>query len=70
MGSNMSNSSLTQCFLGDCSYLDLSTCKQMPVQENISNEPLIIDSDGCFSTVILRSTTPYQHYKMVTSLDL
>ena len=70
MGSNMSDTSPSQCFFGSCSYLDLSTCKQIPVQENISNDPLIIDSDGCFSTVLLRSTTPYQHYKMVNSVDL
>ena len=63
-GSNY-NETISECFLGSCSFLNLSTCTQDTPQENITDEPLSIDQDGCFDNIKLRLTDDYQNYKMV-----
>ena len=60
------NETFSQCFLGSCSYLNLSTCMQFIPQVNITTEPLAIDEDGCFNNTILRSSAEYQKYKLVS----
>ena len=58
----------SKCFWGSCSYVNLSTCMQVTVQENITTQPISKDIDGCFSTNFLRSTAGYHQYKMVSRL--
>ena len=66
MNTSYKNETFGQCFLGSCSYLNLSTCMQLIPQVNITTEPLAIDEDGCFNNTILRSSAEYQKYKLVS----
>jgi hypothetical protein len=70
MNASHTNTTLppSQCFWGSCTYLDLSTCTQVSMQENITTEPITVDEEGCFSTNQLRATAEYQHFRLVSRI--
>ena len=56
---------LTECFYGECEYVDNISCLQTNRPENFTGGDLLIDEEGCFSTNHLRTTEEYQQYQMV-----